>query len=60
VNDFTKSHEKERMVTFKLPKKDYEKLSDYPEIRETEIRCRLVKVVLEIGETEILCTSIIR
>ena len=59
VNDFIKSSEKEKIVTFKLPKKDYNKLSDHPEIRDTEIKCRLVKIVLETGETEVLCTSLL-
>lgn len=59
VNDFTKSDESERIVKFKLPKKDIEKLKDYPEIVETEINCRLIKVILSTGEVEILCTSIL-
>lgn len=59
VNDFVKSKEQERRVTFKLPKKDYGKLKDYPLIRETEITCRLVKVLLEDGNIEVLCTSLL-
>lgn len=59
VKDFFESDESERIVSFKLPKKDFKKLDDYPEIRETEIKCRLVKVVLETGEVEILCTSLL-
>lgn len=59
VKDFFESSEKERVVTFKLPKKDFKKLDGYPEMLETEITCRLVKVTLENGEIEILCTSLI-
>ena len=59
VNEFVKSTDNERIVKFKLPKKDKDKLSDYPEFIDTEIKCRLIKVVLETGETEVLCTSLI-
>jgi hypothetical protein len=59
VKDFTDSNENERIVTFKLPKKDVEKLKDYPEFQDTTITCRLIKIVLETGEKEILCTSLL-
>lgn len=59
VKDFTESNEKERIVTFRLPKKDREKLSDYPQMYDTELRCRLIKVELDSGEKEILCTSLL-
>ncbi len=58
VKEFTESDEKERIVTFSLPKKDRKKLADYPEMQDTTITCRLVKVELETGENEILCTSL--
>jgi Transposase DDE domain len=58
VNEFNKSDDLERIVEFSLPKKDKEKLADYPNFQNTTIKCRLVKVVLETGETEILCTSL--
>lgn len=58
VKDFTQSNEKERIVTFSLPKKDRAKLKDYPHMQDTEITCRLIKVELENGEKEILCTSL--
>jgi hypothetical protein len=58
VKDFTQSNEKERIVTFSLPKKDRAKLKDYPHMQDTEITCRLVKVELANGEKEILCTSL--
>ncbi|MBN2263728.1 MAG: IS4 family transposase [Prolixibacteraceae bacterium] len=59
VKDFTESTDKERIVTFALPKKDRAKLKDFPHMLDTEITCRLVKVELENGEKEILCTSLL-
>jgi len=58
VNDFFKSNEKERIVTFKLPKKDKKILKDFPEWQDKEISCRLIRVDLPNGESEILCTSL--
>ena len=59
VKDFTDSGEKERIVDFKLPKKDMAMLKDYPELLDQVLRVRLVCVTLENGEKEILCTSLI-
>jgi hypothetical protein len=59
VKDFSESEEKERIVTFPLPKKDHKMLADYPHMQDTIITCRLVKVVLPDGEKEILCTSLL-
>ena len=59
VQDFTKSNEKERIVYFSLPKKDADQLIDYPHLIEKPISCRLIKVVLDNGEIEILCTSLL-
>ena len=59
VKEFSESKDQERIVTFKLPKKDWKILEKFPELRETEIKCRLVKVILENGEKEILCTSLL-
>jgi hypothetical protein len=59
VKDFSESGEKERLVTFDLPLKDRNKLIDHPEFQDTTIICRLVKVELEGGEKEILCTSLL-
>ncbi len=59
VNEFVKSTDNERIVKFKLPKKDRNKLSEYPEFIDTEIECRLIKVVLDTGEIEVLCTSLL-
>jgi hypothetical protein len=58
INSFSKSDDKERIVTFKLPKKDRKLLKEYPEWYEKEISCRLIKITLESGENEILCTSL--
>ena len=58
VKDFTESSEKEQIVTFALPKKDRSKLKDFPHMLDREITCRLIKVELENGETEVLCTSL--
>ncbi len=58
VKEFTGSTDKERIVTFSLPKKDRKKLADYPEIMDQTITCRLIKIELETGEKEILCTSL--
>jgi hypothetical protein len=58
VKDFTESDEIERIVTFSLPKKDRKKLAEYPHMQDSTITCRLIKVVLETGEKEILCTSL--
>jgi Transposase DDE domain len=59
ANAFLKSPQADGIVTFKLPKMDWDKLKDYPETRNQELRCRLVKVELPTGGTEILCTSLI-
>ena len=58
VREFNESDKKETIIKYKLPKKDIERLSDYPHMLDSEIECRLVKVELENGETEILCTSL--
>ncbi len=59
VRAFRESGEKERIVTFSLPEKDRRKLEDFPEWLGKDIRCRLIKVELDSGEIEILCTSLI-
>jgi hypothetical protein len=58
VKDFTESDEIERIVTFRLPKKDRKKLAGYPHMQDATITCRLVKIELETGEKEVLCTSL--
>jgi hypothetical protein len=59
VKKFAESGERERIVTFKLPKKDKDKLQQYPDMANQTIRCRLIRIDLENGEKEILCTSLI-
>jgi hypothetical protein len=59
VKEFIKGTDQERIVEFDLPKKDQEKLSEFPDIQLAQIKCRLIKVVLENGETEVLCTSLL-
>lgn len=49
--------ETDKLVTFKLPKKDNHLLSQYNS-QNDEIKCRLVVVELENGTKEVLCTSI--
>ena len=58
VRAFRESGEKERIVSFSLPEKDRKKLKDYPEWLDKDIECRLIRVELDLGETEILCTSL--
>ncbi len=59
VKDFVESGKKEIIVEFFLPKKDRKKLSDYPELIEKPIKCRLIKIELEDGSKEVLCTSML-
>lgn len=59
VKDFVDSSDKERVVSFKLPKKDRDKLSDFPEMWDSPQSFRLIKVELKNGDTEILCTSLL-
>lgn len=59
AKDFAESTDKERVVTFKLPKKDRTKLKDFPHMMDAEITCRLIKVELENGDKEVLCTTLL-
>jgi hypothetical protein len=54
-----KSSENEAFVEFRLPKKDRKKLAGYPEMQDSTLRCRLVKIDLGGGNVEILCTSLL-
>lgn len=58
VKEFVESKEKERIVTFNLPKKNHELLKEYPEMFNKSIQCRLIRIDLGEGETEVLCTSL--
>jgi hypothetical protein len=57
--DFLKSSENERFVEFSLPVKDRNRLSQFPQWWEKKIICRLIKVVLDNGTIEVLCTSLL-
>jgi len=59
VREFRESGERERIVTFTLPDKDRSKMTEYPASASNPIKCRLVRVELDAGEVEILCTSLI-
>ena len=59
VKDFMAKDVKEQLVTFSLPKKDHKKLAGFPDMIGTTITCRFVKVELENGTTQVLCTSLI-
>lgn len=58
VKEFTESGRKEQIVRFSLPKKDHQSLQDFPEWIDKEIEFRLVRIELENGDIEILCTSL--
>jgi hypothetical protein len=57
VKDFVESGDRQRLVTFMLPKKDQGLLVNYPDL-SPQITCRLICIELENGEKEILCTSL--
>lgn len=59
VKNFMESDDMERIVDFSLPTKDRAKLTDYPDYWDKKISFRLIKVILENGETEVLCTSLL-
>jgi hypothetical protein len=60
VRKFSQSDLLEDRVVFTLPKKDRKKLlADFPDFTDTTITCRLVKVILDDGTQEILCTSLL-
>jgi hypothetical protein len=58
VRKFVESGEKEALVTFTMPKKDMGKLAGTGVKAGDTITCRLVRVVLDTGEVEVLCTSL--
>ena len=58
VREFRDSGEDERIVDFSLPKSHQVKLKDFPEWTNITIKCRLVRIELDNGEIEILCTSL--
>jgi hypothetical protein len=58
VENFYNSHKDSAIVTIELPQKDKAEAARLG-IAETKLKCRLVRVELESGETEILLTSLI-
>jgi hypothetical protein len=59
VNEFVQSGQSQQIVEFTLPDKDQQKLKDYPGIIGKPLKCRLVRVELEDGQIEVLCTSLL-
>lgn len=59
VEQFVKSGKEQEIVEFHLLKKGQGKLADYPEMFDGSIKCRLVRVELDNGEIEVLCTSLL-
>jgi hypothetical protein len=59
IKEFKESGLQEKIVEFSLPTKDKHLLKDYPDFIDDTIGCRLVRVDLPNGETEILCTSLL-
>ena len=59
VEAFQKSSDNERIVEFSLPKQYNKKLAEHPEIIGTKITCRLVKIMLDNGTIEVICTSLL-
>lgn len=59
VKDFVNGTNEEVIVEFNLPKKDRDKLGEFPETHHSPIKCRLIKVALDSGDTEVLCTSLL-
>jgi len=58
VRDFVESGEQQRIVSYKLPKDGREYLEEYPELWNQKVACRLVRVELDDGSIEVLCTSL--
>jgi len=58
VRAFRESDRQEALVEFELDKKDHKKMEGYRQPIPEKITCRLIEVVLDTGEIEILCTSL--
>jgi len=58
VRKFSESKQTEQWVEFSLPAKDKADLNDYPEWKNKKLACRLIRIELENGDYEILCTSL--
>lgn len=58
VRSFRESGLAEQLVTFELPKTEVKKLAKYADSVPDKITCRLIRVELDTGEIEILCTTL--
>lgn len=58
VRAFRESNLTQKIVSFELPPKDIERMKKHTKNIPTKVYCRLIKVVLDTGEIEILCTSL--
>ena len=58
VREFRESGEDEKIVSFTVPEKDKYKFAENTEFINNPLKLRLVKIVLDTGEIEILCTSL--
>ncbi len=58
VRDFANSNEESRIVQFILPRKDNALKNKYNS-DQSYVTCRLVAIILESGEKEVLCTSLL-
>jgi hypothetical protein len=59
VKQFLQSRKKDMVVTLEVPDGDYERYKQqFPAMKKT-VKCRMVKVVGENGEQQVLCTSLV-
>lgn len=57
--EFTRSSKRDIIVTMEVPDGDYERYrQQFPAMKKT-IKCRLVKILADNGEEQILCTSLL-
>ncbi|MFY0602227.1 MAG: IS4 family transposase [Cyclobacteriaceae bacterium] len=59
VKEFVDSGEESRVIELHLPAKDQDKLAEYPHYHDRTISARLIRVELDNGQVEVLCTSLI-
>ncbi len=59
IRNMLKKGQKDKIVTFKLPAKDKDLLVKYGTSKD-EFKCRLIVIDLPGGETEVLCTSVLK
>jgi len=59
IKEFSDSGQKDALVELCLPKKDNHLFQQYPQMQSDKLTCRLIRIELDNGEIEILCTSLI-